>query len=49
MAHSGGAGYGVTTGFGKLAQTRIAENQLDQLQLNLLRSRSPAFIEGWNR
>ena len=38
MAHGGGAVYGVTTGFGKLAQTRIAENQLEQLQLNLLRS-----------
>ncbi len=38
MAHSGQAVYGVTTGFGKLAQTRIAEGQLEQLQLNLLRS-----------
>jgi histidine ammonia-lyase len=38
MAHSGSAVYGVTTGFGKLAQTRIAESQLEQLQLNLLRS-----------
>jgi histidine ammonia-lyase len=38
LAHGGGAVYGVTTGFGKLAQTRIAEGQLEQLQLNLLRS-----------
>jgi histidine ammonia-lyase len=38
LAHSGGAVYGVTTGFGKLAQTRIAEDQLERLQLNLLRS-----------
>ncbi|MBL8690653.1 MAG: histidine ammonia-lyase [Rhodospirillaceae bacterium] len=38
LAHGGGAVYGVTTGFGKLAQTRIAESQLEQLQLNLLRS-----------
>ena len=38
LAHGGGAVYGVTTGFGKLAQTRIAGNQLEQLQLNLLRS-----------
>jgi histidine ammonia-lyase len=38
LAHSGKAVYGVTTGFGKLAQTRIAEDQLDRLQLNLLRS-----------
>ena len=38
LARSGGAVYGVTTGFGKLAGTRIAADQLDRLQLNLLRS-----------
>ena len=30
--------YGVNTGFGKLAQTRIADDALAELQLNLLRS-----------
>lgn len=30
--------YGVNTGFGKLASTRIAKDQLAQLQLNLIRS-----------
>jgi histidine ammonia-lyase len=30
--------YGVNTGFGKLADVRISPDQLDQLQLNLLRS-----------
>ncbi|MDR7297888.1 histidine ammonia-lyase [Pelomonas aquatica] len=32
--------YGVNTGFGKLASTRIAKDQLAQLQLNLIRSHS---------
>jgi histidine ammonia-lyase len=32
--------YGVNTGFGKLASTRISETDLDQLQLNLIRSHS---------
>jgi len=32
--------YGVNTGFGKLASTRISEDQLDTLQLNLIRSHS---------
>ena len=32
--------YGVNTGFGKLASTRISEADLDQLQLNLIRSHS---------
>ncbi len=32
--------YGVNTGFGKLANQRISESQLDQLQLNLIRSHS---------
>ena len=30
--------YGVNTGFGKLASVRIAPEQLDQLQVNLVRS-----------
>ena len=30
--------YGVNTGFGKLASVRIAPDQLDQLQVNLIRS-----------
>ena len=32
--------YGVNTGFGKLAQTRIDAEALDALQLNLIRSHS---------
>jgi histidine ammonia-lyase len=32
--------YGVNTGFGKLANQRISAQQLDQLQLNLIRSHS---------
>ncbi len=32
--------YGVNTGFGKLASTRIGRDQLDALQLNLIRSHS---------
>jgi histidine ammonia-lyase len=32
--------YGVNTGFGKLASTRIAKDQLTALQLNLIRSHS---------
>ena len=38
MAHGGGVVYGVNTGFGKLARRRIAENELDRLQRNLIRS-----------
>jgi histidine ammonia-lyase len=30
--------YGVTTGFGKLSDVRIAQNELEDLQLNLVRS-----------
>jgi histidine ammonia-lyase len=30
--------YGINTGFGKLANVRIASDQLDQLQMNLIRS-----------
>ncbi len=32
--------YGINTGFGKLAQTRIADDQLTQLQRNLVLSHS---------
>jgi histidine ammonia-lyase len=32
--------YGVNTGFGKLASTRISQSDLDALQLNLIRSHS---------
>ena len=35
---SGAAIYGINTGFGKLANVRIAPDQLDQLQANLVRS-----------
>ena len=35
---SGEVVYGINTGFGKLAEVRISSDQLEQLQLNLLRS-----------
>jgi histidine ammonia-lyase len=35
---SGDAIYGVNTGFGKLAKTRIAAKDLDRLQINIVRS-----------
>ncbi|MBK7716247.1 MAG: histidine ammonia-lyase [Gemmatimonadetes bacterium] len=34
----GGAIYGINTGFGKLANVRVPASQLDQLQVNLIRS-----------
>ena len=37
-AKGSAAVYGVNTGFGKLANQRISTEQLDQLQLNLIRS-----------
>jgi histidine ammonia-lyase len=36
----GDAAYGINTGFGKLARTRIADEQLEQLQRNLILSHS---------
>ena len=38
LAAEGKVVYGVTTGFGKLAQTRIPSDELGHLQVNLLRS-----------
>ena len=38
--------YGINTGFGKLANVRIAPDQLDQLQVNLIRSHAPAWVTG---
>lgn len=35
---SGETMYGINTGFGKLANVRVAADQLDQLQVNLIRS-----------
>jgi histidine ammonia-lyase len=37
--------YGVNTGFGKLSEVRIAANQLNELQLNLIRSHSAGVGE----
>src|SRR5690606_18822090 len=34
----GGAIYGINTGFGKLANVRVAPDKLEQLQVNLIRS-----------
>jgi histidine ammonia-lyase len=39
-AHGEAPVYGVNTGFGKLASTRISQAELDTLQLNLIRSHS---------
>lgn len=38
ILESGAVVYGINTGFGKLADVRISSGQLEQLQLNLLRS-----------
>ena len=38
ILESGAVVYGINTGFGKLAEVRISSDQLEQLQLNLLRS-----------
>jgi histidine ammonia-lyase len=38
ILESGEVVYGINTGFGKLAEVRISSDQLEQLQLNLLRS-----------
>jgi histidine ammonia-lyase len=38
VLHQDGAVYGINTGFGKLADVRIADRELEQLQVNLVRS-----------
>ena len=38
LVESGGTAYGINTGFGLLASTRIPSDQLEQLQLNLVLS-----------
>jgi histidine ammonia-lyase len=38
LAETGAAVYGVNTGFGKMASTRISRDEIRQLQLNLVRS-----------
>ena len=40
LLKTGDAIYGVNTGFGKLAKTRIAANELNALQINIVRSHS---------
>jgi histidine ammonia-lyase len=45
VAHGHDAVYGVNTGFGKLADKRIDERALEQLQLNLIRSHSAGVGE----
>jgi histidine ammonia-lyase len=42
---SGQTIYGINTGFGKLANVRIAPDQLDQLQVNLIRSHAAGVGE----
>ena len=46
---TGAALYGVNTGFGKLASTRIADGDLARLQLNLLRSHAAGTGENLPR
>src|SRR6516225_1955516 len=38
VAHGDRAVYGINTGFGKLCEVRIAEDEIERLQLNLIRS-----------
>ncbi|MDZ4355126.1 MAG: aromatic amino acid lyase, partial [Variovorax sp.] len=40
IVHKGDAAYGINTGFGKLARTRIPDDQLELLQRNLILSHS---------
>ena len=40
ILHTGDTVYGVNTGFGSLAQVRIDDDELERLQLNLVRSHS---------
>jgi histidine ammonia-lyase len=53
LVESGAAVYGVTTGFGQLSDTRIAHEQLHDLQVNLVRSHAsgvgPALDEAESR
>jgi len=42
---SGEVAYGINTGFGRLADVRIPDDQLDRLQLNLLRSHASGVGE----
>jgi histidine ammonia-lyase len=45
---SGDAIYGVNTGFGALSAVRVSDNDLDQLQLNIIRSHSAGIGEPLN-
>jgi histidine ammonia-lyase len=38
LVASGATAYGINTGFGKLASVRISTEQVQQLQINLVRS-----------
>src|ERR1700733_4183934 len=38
LVESGATAYGINTGFGKLASVRISSEQVQQLQINLVRS-----------
>src|SRR4051812_27637334 len=53
ITESGRVVYGVNTGFGKLADIRIAQSELRELQLNLVRSHAcgvgPALSEAETR
>jgi histidine ammonia-lyase len=42
ILRNGAAIYGVNTGFGKMSDVRIADDELEQLQLNLIRSHACA-------
>lgn len=45
LIESGGTAYGINTGFGLLANTRIASDQLERLQLNLVLSHAAGLGE----
>ncbi len=48
IAQQGGAAYGINTGFGKLARTRIPDEQLETLQRNLVLSHAVGTGEPMN-
>jgi histidine ammonia-lyase len=47
ILRSGEVAYGINTGFGRLAEVRVRPDQLDRLQLNLLRSHACGVGEPW--
>jgi len=48
IVQSGRTVYGVNTGFGLLAQTRIGDDKLEILQRNLILSMLAAWVRRWS-